>query len=77
MCASKGHLAQHRLGDVLYPGEAINDRLLLARLLGTKAGAKRGTQVFWKCLVVVYVFSLFGFDCFLHQMTGRYDHELR
>ena len=34
------HLAQHGFGDVLYSGEAINDRLLLARLLGTKAGAE-------------------------------------
>ena len=34
------HLAQHGFGNVLYPGEAINDRLLLARLLGAKTGAE-------------------------------------
>ena len=35
-----GDFAQYGLGDVLNPGKAINDRFLLARLLGTKAGAQ-------------------------------------
>ena len=35
-----GDFAQYGLGDVLNPGKAINDRFLLSRLLGTKAGAQ-------------------------------------
>ena len=35
-----GDFAQYGLGDVLNPGKAVDDRFLLARLLGTKAGAE-------------------------------------
>ena len=35
-----GDFAQYGLGNVLNPGKAIHDRLLLARLLGAKAGAQ-------------------------------------
>ena len=35
-----GDFAQYGFGDVLNPGKAVNDGLLLAGLLGTKAGAE-------------------------------------
>ena len=34
------HLAQHRFGNILHPGKAVDDRFLVARLLAAEAGTQ-------------------------------------